>query len=53
MKQKILIVEDDQMIRNLIRIYLQNEGYEVIEAVDGEMAKDIFLNEHPCLIILD
>ncbi|MFL0504778.1 response regulator transcription factor [Ureibacillus sp. 179-F W5.1 NHS] len=53
MKQKILIVEDDQMIRNLIRIYLQNEGYEVIEAVDGEMAKDIFLKEHPCLIILD
>jgi len=53
LKQKILIVEDDQMIRNLIRIYLQNEGYEVIEAVDGEMAKDIFLKEHPCLIILD
>ena len=53
MKQKILIVEDDQMIRNLIRIYLQNDGYDVVEAEDGEMAKDVFQNEHPCLIILD
>ncbi|RUL48611.1 MULTISPECIES: response regulator transcription factor [Lysinibacillus] len=53
MKQKILIVEDDQMIRNLIKIYLQKEGYEVVEAADGEKAKDVFLNEHPCLIILD
>lgn len=41
------------MIRNLIKIYLQKEGYEVVEAADGENAKDVFLNEHPCLIILD
>ncbi|KYG90597.1 response regulator transcription factor [Metasolibacillus sp. FSL K6-0083] len=53
MKQKILVVEDDQMIRNLIKIYLQKEGYEVVEATDGEMAKRVFLTEHPCLIILD
>ncbi|WP_107943231.1 response regulator transcription factor [Metasolibacillus fluoroglycofenilyticus] len=53
MKQKILVVEDDQMIRNLIKIYLQKEGYEVVEATDGEMAKHVFLTEHPCLIILD
>lgn len=53
MKQKILIVEDDQMIRNLIKIYLQKEGYEVVEADDGEVAKSVFLNEHPCLIVLD
>ena len=41
------------MIRNLIKIYLQKEGYEVVEATDGEMAKHVFLTEHPCLIILD
>lgn len=41
------------MIRNLIKIYLQKEGYEVVEATDGEMAKRVFLTEHPCLIILD
>ena len=53
MKQKILIVEDDQMIRNLVRIYLEKEGYEVVEAKDGEHAQEVFLNEHPCLILLD
>lgn len=53
MKQKILIVEDDAMIRNLIAIYLKKEGYEVVEASDGEEAKSIFLTEHPCLIVLD
>lgn len=53
MKQKILIVEDDQMIRNLVRIYLEKEGYEVVEAHDGEHAQEVFLTEHPCLILLD
>lgn len=53
MKQSILVVEDDEMIRNLIRIYLDKNGYEVIEAGDGETAKQLFLQHHPCLIILD
>ncbi len=53
MKPTILVVEDDKMIRNLIRIYLEKGGYEVIEAKDGEEAKEIFLLEQPCMIILD
>lgn len=53
MKQTILVVEDDKMIRQLIRIYLEKHDYEVFEAEDGEMAKEIFLLEQPCLIILD
>ena len=53
MKEPILVVEDDEMIRNLITIYLDKNGYEVIEAVDGESAKELFLTHHPCLIILD
>ncbi|MET3699381.1 response regulator transcription factor [Bacillus oleivorans] len=53
MKQKIIIVEDDEMIRKLVRIYLEKEGYEVVEAEDGEHAQEVFLNEYPCLIILD
>ncbi|SES03193.1 DNA-binding response regulator, OmpR family, contains REC and winged-helix (wHTH) domain [Gracilibacillus ureilyticus] len=53
MKQTILIVEDDKMIRELISIYLTRAGYEVKEAENGEAAKGAFLTYHPCLIILD
>ncbi|HLQ73610.1 MAG TPA: response regulator transcription factor [Bacillota bacterium] len=53
MKQTVLVVEDDQMIRRLIRLYLEKESYDVVEAVNGEEAKQVFLEEHPCLIILD
>src|SRR5690625_4787743 len=53
MKQVVLVVEDDQMIRNLVRIYLEKNNYKVVEAVDGEEARKVFLKHHPCLIILD
>ncbi len=53
MDQTILVVEDDKMIRELIRIYLTKAGYEVVEAADGETAKEVFLTEHPCLVVLD
>jgi two-component system, OmpR family, alkaline phosphatase synthesis response regulator PhoP len=51
--QTILVVEDDDMIRNLINIYLKNAGYEVVEAADGEVAKEMYLAHRPCLVILD
>ncbi len=41
------------MIRQLIRMYLEKNAYTVVEAVDGEQAKELFLLHHPCLIILD
>src|SRR5690625_3405732 len=53
MQQKVLVVEDDGMLRDLIRIYLEKKNFEVIEAEDGEVAKELFLQHHPCLIILD
>lgn len=53
MKQTILVVEDDKMIRELIAIYLNQAGYEVVEASDGEEAKEVFIATHPCLIVLD
>lgn len=53
MKQTIMVVEDDNMIRNLIKFNLENNNYKVVEAADGEEAKDVFLTSHPCLIILD
>ncbi|MEN1967228.1 response regulator transcription factor [Lentibacillus sp. N15] len=53
MKQTILVVEDDRMIRELIVIYLEKAGFDVVEAADGECAKEMFLTHHPCLLILD
>ncbi|ASK64032.1 DNA-binding response regulator [Virgibacillus phasianinus] len=53
MKQTILVVEDDKMIRELVSIYLKKADYDVMEAADGEEAKTIFLTWHPCLIVLD
>lgn len=53
MKESVLVVEDDQMIRNLVRLYLERNHFHVIEAADGIEAKEAFLTHHPCLIILD
>lgn len=53
MKQRILVVEDDTMIRELVKIHLEKNDYDVIEAADGEEAKSVFLEYHPCLVILD
>src|SRR5690625_729705 len=51
-QQTILVVEDDEMLRDLIRLYLEKNNYNVIEAEDGEKAKEFFLRHQPCLIVL-
>ncbi|MHA6252538.1 response regulator transcription factor [Oceanobacillus sp. CAU 1775] len=53
MKQTILVVEDDKLIRELVTLYLTKAGYDVVEASDGEEAKEVFLEKHPCMVILD
>lgn len=53
MKQKVLVVEDNDLLRDLVRMNLEKNGYEVVEAGDGEEAKEVFMKTHPCLIILD
>ena len=50
---KILLVEDEKNISNVIKAYLLKEEYEVITAFDGEEAIDLFNKENPDLIILD
>lgn len=47
MKRKILIVDDEEVIRKFLKIHLSKLGYEVREAIDGEQAveeikKDVF-----------
>jgi DNA-binding response OmpR family regulator len=50
---KILIVEDDRFLRELIARKLRNEGYEVIEAVEGEEGLKRIKEEKPDLVLLD
>jgi DNA-binding response OmpR family regulator len=49
----VLVVEDDPKIRQLLKIYLTKEGYEVSEAVDGLEAKEKIEALDPCILILD
>lgn len=49
----ILIAEDDEHIRRLVRLYCQNSGYSVLEAADGNEAIDIWQRSRPDLMILD
>lgn len=52
-KEKILIVDDEKEIRDLISIYLENEGFEVIKACNGIEALKILEVEEVDLIVLD
>lgn len=53
MQYRILIVDDDKDIANLIAIYLKNEGYETVLAHDGKEALET-LAAHDChLVVLD
>ncbi|KIL39328.1 transcriptional regulator [Gordoniibacillus kamchatkensis] len=49
----VLIIEDDEKIRKLIGIYLQKEGYQVMEASDGEEGRELFEKYDPCFVIMD
>ena len=50
---KILIVEDEQAIANLIRMNLSDEGYDCVCAYDGKQGADLIENENYDLILLD
>ena len=49
----VLIVEDEDGIRELMRLFLVKKGYEILEAEDGFEALDVLSKENPDLILLD
>ena len=51
--KKILIVDDEEQIRNILRMYLVREGYEISEAEDGEKGLRLFYEKPFDLVILD
>src|SRR6266571_2134307 len=50
---KILIIEDEANIVQLIRLYLEQAGFTVLAASDGAAGLELHAREHPDLVILD
>ncbi len=53
MREKILIIEDDKKIADLVKLYLEKDGFNVATANDGKQGLEKFTRENPDLIILD
>jgi len=53
MAQRVLVVDDDKEIVRLVRAYLEQAGYEVMVAYDGEAALHAIRSERPDLVVLD
>ena len=53
MSNKILVVDDEEIIRDSIYYVLEKEGYEVEKAENGKVAYDKIVNSHFDLVITD
>ncbi|AVP37664.1 response regulator [Staphylococcus felis] len=52
MTNRILVVDDEHRIRKLLKLYLEREGYEIVEASDGREALDLALkNDYGCILL--
>jgi DNA-binding response OmpR family regulator len=51
--KKVLIVDDDAKIVELVKLYLDRDGYSVITAYDGQEALRLARESHPDIIVLD
>jgi len=53
MSYRILVADDETEIRQLLRLYIEKDGYEVVEACDGKEALEKLENDHIDLALLD
>ena len=53
MKPRILVADDDDGLRQLLRLILAREGFEVFEAANGEQALALAVDVNPAVILLD
>ncbi|NOQ67982.1 response regulator [Patescibacteria group bacterium] len=52
-KKKILVIEDEATLQKALNDVLAQEGYDVLNALDGMLGLDLALKENPDLILLD
>ena len=50
---QVLVIDDEKVIRNVIREILHTQGFEVIEASDGVLGLELFREHRPDLVITD
>jgi two-component system alkaline phosphatase synthesis response regulator PhoP len=53
MPTKVLVVDDELKMVKLVRTYLENAGFQVVVAYDGQEALTVFMHEQPALVVLD
>ena len=53
MSRKILVVDDDRKTVDLVRLYLEKDGYQVLPAYDGQQALELARHKSPDLLVLD
>lgn len=53
MGRKILVVDDEQSVCNMLRKFLESRGISVVEAHDGEEALAVYREERPDVVLLD
>ena len=51
--EKVLVVDDEPTIRDVVVRYLRRDGYETLEAADGERARELIESSAPSLVVLD
>lgn len=51
--KRILVIEDDDSVRKLIRRILEGAGYTVLEAPDGVQGVQVYREQHPDLVLTD
>lgn len=52
-RPRVLVVDDSDVIRTLITVNLELEGFEVVQAVDGQDALDKVIDAHPDVVTID
>lgn len=51
--QTLLVVDDEEMVRDVLKSYLEREGYDILTAATAEEADGILADRYPDLIVLD
>jgi DNA-binding response OmpR family regulator len=49
----VLVVDDEPIVRDVVVRYLRREGYETLEAADGDQARELLVQESASLVVLD